>query len=83
MIVITYNKCTFSANDRVRKAWTRERDTFLWPKGQEQRIMGLEFILPFGRLNLTSLPPKKRQKVLEQTELSHTKVVEILSVQEK
>ena len=28
IIVITYDECIFSANDRIRKAWTRERDTF-------------------------------------------------------
>ena len=39
--------------------------------------MVLEFILPFGRLNLTSLSPEKRQEVLEQTGLNHTKAVEI------
>lgn len=77
VIIITHDECTFSANDGVRKAWTREGDTFLRPKGRGQGIMVSEFILPFGRLNLTSLSPEKRQKVLEQTGLSHTEVVEI------
>ena len=36
-----------------------------------------EFILSFGRLNLTSLSPEKRQEVLEQTGLNHTEAVEI------
>ena len=29
IIVITHDECTFSANDGVRKAWTRKGDTFL------------------------------------------------------
>ena len=29
VIVITHDKCTFSANDRVCRTWTRKRDTFL------------------------------------------------------
>ena len=28
VIVITHNECTFSANDGIRKAWTRIGDTF-------------------------------------------------------
>ena len=30
--VITHDKCTFSANDRIWKAWTQIRDIFLRPK---------------------------------------------------
>ena len=33
IIVITHNECTFSANDRIRKAWAQKGDTFLRPKG--------------------------------------------------
>ena len=29
VIVITHDECTFSANDGIRKAWTRIGDTFL------------------------------------------------------
>ena len=36
-----------------------------------------EFILPFGRLNLASLPPEKRQEVIKKTGLMHTKLLEI------
>lgn len=34
VIVITHDECTFSANDGIRKAWTRQGDTFLRPKGK-------------------------------------------------
>lgn len=31
--VITHDECTFSANDGIRKAWSRKGDTFLRPNG--------------------------------------------------
>lgn len=36
-----------------------------------------EFILSFGCLNLATLTPEERKKVLEKTGLTHTKAVEI------
>lgn len=33
VMVITYNECTFFANDGICKTWIRIRDTFLRPKG--------------------------------------------------
>ena len=45
IIVITHDECTFSANDGVPKAWTREGDTFLRPKGRGQGIMNFFFLL--------------------------------------
>ena len=32
IIVITHDKCIFSGNDDIQKAWTRKGDTFLRPK---------------------------------------------------
>ncbi len=29
IIIITHDKCTFFANDRIQKAWTQEGDIFL------------------------------------------------------
>ena len=55
VIVITHDKCTFSANDGIRKAWASKGDTFLRSKSRGQGIMVSEFILPYGRLNLASL----------------------------
>ena len=43
-IVITHNKCTFSTNDGIQKAWTRIRDIFLQPKGRGQGIMVSDFL---------------------------------------
>lgn len=48
VIMITHDECTFSANDGIRRAWTRKGDTFLRPKRRGQGIMTSEFILPFG-----------------------------------
>lgn len=62
IIVITHDECTFSSNDGIRKAWTRIGDTFLRPKGRGQGIMVSEFLLPFGRLNLTSSPEDKKKR---------------------
>lgn len=39
--------------------------------------MVTEFILLFGRLNLASLTPEKREKVIEKTGLRHTEAVEV------
>ncbi len=50
---------------------------FLRPKRQRQGIMVLEFILPFGRLNLTSLTPEKRQEVMKKTGLTHIEAVKV------
>ncbi len=77
IIVITYDKCTFSANNKIQKAWTQEGNTFLRSKGQRQGIMVLEFILPFVRLHLASLTLEKRQKVMEKTSLTNKEVVEM------
>lgn len=62
VIVITHDECTFSANDGIRKAWTRVGDTFLRPKGRGQGIMVSEFLLPFGRLNLFHYLKKNNKK---------------------
>ena len=29
IIIITHDKCTFSSNDGIRRAWTQKRDTYL------------------------------------------------------
>lgn len=62
VIVITHDECTFSANDGVRRAWTRKGDAFLRPKGRGQGIMASDFLLPYGRLNLNSLTWEKKKK---------------------
>lgn len=75
--IITHDECTFSANDGVRQAWTKKGDTYLRPKGRGQGIMTSEFLLPFGRLNLLSLPLEKQAEVIEKWGLTVTKAVEV------
>ena len=48
VITITHDECTFSADDGIRKAWTRIGDTFLRPKGRGQGIMASDFFFLFG-----------------------------------
>lgn len=82
-ITVITHECTFTANNEVWTAWTRKKDMFLRPKRRKERIMIWEFILPFGRLNLTSLTPKKIQKVMEKTGLTYTKAVDVFKYGEK
>lgn len=77
VIVITHDECTFSANDGKCRAWTREGESWLQPKGRGQGIMASEFLLPFGRLNLSSLSQEKRDEVITKTELTMTEAVEL------
>lgn len=77
IIVITHDKCTFSANNRIRRARTCKRDTFLRPKRKSQGIMTFEFIFPFGQLNLAFLTPEKKAKIVIQYGLIKTKAVEV------
>lgn len=77
IIVITHNECTFSANDGKRQAWAQPGNSFLRPKGRGQGIMVSEFLLPFGRLNLSSLSQEKRDEIVLKTGLTLTEAVEI------
>lgn len=77
IIVITHDECTFFANDGIQRVWTQKKDTFLQLKGQGQGIMTSEFLLSYKWLNLVSLTPKKRKKVIQQTELQEIEAVEI------
>lgn len=65
MIIITYDKCTFSINNDIRRAWTRIEDIFLWLQGYEQGIMTSKFLLFFGLFNLAFLSPEKEIKELK------------------
>lgn len=77
VILITHDECTFSANDGIRKAWTRIGDTFLRPKGRGQGIMVSEVLLPFGRLNLLLLSEEKQREIRDTTGLTITEAVEL------
>lgn len=58
-----------SANDRIKKAWKQKAGVHLCPNH--------EFLLPLGRLNLSSLSDEKRTKILGNSGLIATEVVEI------
>ena len=63
IIMITHDESTFSVNDSRRKVWTLEGHGILRPKGRGKGIMISDFLLPWSRLNLLSLP-LQQQKVL-------------------
>jgi hypothetical protein len=63
VIFITHDESIFSANDGRHQAWIPENGTFLRPKGKGKGIMVSDFLLPWSRLNLLSLP-KERQSEL-------------------
>ncbi len=67
IIVITYDDCTFSVNNRIRRAWTRIGDNFLRSKSRGQGIKTLGFLLLFGQPNLASFSPEKRDKIEMET----------------
>lgn len=81
VIVITHDECTFSANDGIRKAWTRIGDTFLRPKRRGQGIMVSEFLLPFGCFNLLLLSEEKQKDIRDTTGLTITKLLSFLSME--
>ncbi|KAI0995224.1 hypothetical protein K3495_g12958 [Podosphaera aphanis] len=57
--VIAHDECTFSANDGLLRAWKDPNRSFLRSKSKGQGIMVSELLLPFGRLNLSSIEKKK------------------------
>lgn len=77
VIVITHDECTFSSNDGPRFGWQKDGDTFLRPKSKGRGIMVSEFLLPFGRLNLSSLSELSQQDLVERCGLTETEAVEI------
>ena len=83
IIVITHNKCTFSANNGIWQAWHAEGDLFLQPKSRDQDIIASNFLLSFGRLDLKSLSIEKREKILSDTGFTYSKVVEIFEYGKK
>lgn len=63
IILITHDESTFSANDAKRQAWIAENNTFLRPKGKGKGIMVSDFLLPWSRLNLFSLPTARQEEL--------------------
>lgn len=58
-MIIIYNKYTFFANNRIQRAWTCVRDTFLQLKKRNQGIIVSDFFLLFRQLNLSLLSEEK------------------------
>lgn len=77
VIVITHDECTFSLNDGHRFGWQKDGDTFLRPKSKGRGIMVSEFLLPFGRLNLSSLSELSQRELIDKFGLTQTEAVEI------
>ena len=63
IIMITHDESTFSADDSRRKIWTLEGHNILRPKGKGRGIMVSDFLLPWSRLNLLSLPLEQQQEL--------------------
>lgn len=63
IIIITHDESTFSANDGRRKEWTLNGHGILRPKGRSKRIMISDFLLPWSRLNLLSLPVQQQEEL--------------------
>lgn len=61
--MITHDESTFSANDRCRKVWTFEGHRIFRSKGKRRGIIVSDFLLPWSRLNLLSLPLERQQKL--------------------
>lgn len=64
IIMITHDESIFSANDGRHQAWKKDGDTSLRPKGKGKGIMVSEFLLPWSRLNLHSLPEARQEELV-------------------
>ena len=63
IIMITRDESTFSANNGRRKIWTLDGHGILRPKGKGKSIMVSDFLLPWSRLSLFSLPPEEQKRL--------------------
>src|SRR5436190_1431014 len=59
IILVTHDESIFHANDGKRQAWIEENKAFLRPKSKGKGIMLSDFLLPWTRLSLESLPEDK------------------------
>ena len=60
IIMITYDKSTFSTNDRCRKVWTLNGQNILRLKEKGKGIMVSNFLLLWLKLKLLSLSPQQQ-----------------------
>ena len=65
IIMITHDESTFSAHDSRRKVWTLEGHGILRPKSKGRGIMVSDFLLPWSRLNLFSLPSQQQTDLVK------------------
>ena len=63
IIIITHDESIFSANDGRHQAWIPKDSAFLRPKGKGKGIMVSDFLLPWSRLNLYSLPKAQQDQL--------------------
>ena len=63
IIMITHDESTFSTNDSRRNVWTFEGHGILHSERKRRGIMVSNFLLPWSRLNLLSLPLEKQQEL--------------------
>jgi len=64
IIIITHDESIFSANDAKHQAWIPENGAFLRPKGKGKGLMVSDFLLPWSRLNLFSLPKTQQDELV-------------------
>ena len=65
IIMITYDKSTFFANDGRRKVWTLDGHAILRPKIKGKEIMVSDFLLPWSQLNLFPLLSEKQKHLAD------------------
>ena len=65
IIMIKHDESTFSANDSRQKIWTLENHAILRPKRKGRGIMVSDFLLPWSRLNLFSLPSQQQKELAD------------------
>ena len=64
IIMITHDESSFSANDDRRKVWTLDGHGILRPKTKGKGIMVSDFLFPWSRLNLLSLPHQQQEELV-------------------
>lgn len=76
VIVITHDEYTFSFNDGPDLGGKKMAIHFA-PESKGRGIMVSEFLLPFSRLNISSLSELSHQDLVERRGLTETEIVEI------
>jgi hypothetical protein len=77
IIYITHDECTFASNDGPRFSWQGSDNIPFRPKSKGRGIMVSEFLLPFGRLDLSTLSEQARENLMTRCALKSAEAVEI------